>query len=691
MRTLICELEKIFSQRLFWILLVVTLGINTYGLIRSENSSADSKIYTDIAAEIECMTDTEKSDYLSGKLDGFFENGGYMSENAMQKYAVMTEYREHLQIITSYSDYLESIENSPERASSGPFAVDKNTFSYRSTLNMPSKYANLGDTTPRFDISKGVLMATDNPLSDGLIIFMIFVSVSCMIAYDRERKLMLLLQSTPNGRTVLCLYQSLALIIVSAFVFLIFYVQGLIFGYAYYGFGDLNRPLQSLVGFIGCVFNISVKEYLLLYFPICKITAFVLITLTFQLICTSAYDNLSIFGFSAAIIAAQYVLHIAMSETSKLSILHYINIICFTQTNYIFETYRDINLFGYPFSFAGTAICVALFGYIALILLCVKNYNSHKMVEFKKINIKLPILKRFGHIQFSRFGYALYNSMIIEKTAAVFMCFCFACVVMHLSFEKPYSTYDEYYQYYCNQLAGEINVETYDFIASEESRYDNLLSQLEQAQKNMELSRRESLEKQLEPKAAFDAVKAHIYELDSKLKSEAFVFYDTGIIRALDYSSTEQMILTLLTLAFLCFAISPLIAYHNVFDAQKIVYSTYSGKKSFLSRNIVLCLLYSLIISVLSYIPYILSIFREYGKFGYQSNVRNASGMIEFSFDTSVYQTIIVYIAIRFVILCLISVIMLYVSHRSKNVASAMLINMAVFALPILVALLVVA
>ena len=64
--------------------------------------------------------------------------------------------------------------------------------------------------------------------------------------------------------------------------------------------------------------------------------------------------------------------------------------------------------------------------------------------------------------------------------------------------------------------------------------------------------------------------------------------------------------------------------------------------------------------------------------------------MAQFPFDVSVLQTLLLAFVVRLLLCCAVSLTMLKVSQVSKSSFSAVMINLAVFALPTLVALLVV-
>lgn len=83
-------------------------------------------------------------------------------------------------------------------------------------------------------------------------------------------------------------------------------------------------------------------------------------------------------------------------------------------------------------------------------------------------------------------------------------------------------------------------------------------------------------------------------------------------------------------------------------------------------------------------------ILKNYGTQRLDAPIQSVSAMAQFPFDISVLQTLLLAFVVRLLLCCAVSLAMLKVSQVSKSNFSAVMVNLAVFALPILVALLVV-
>ena len=136
------------------------------------------------------------------------------------------------------------------------------------------------------------------------------------------------------------------------------------------------------------------------------------------------------------------------------------------------------------------------------------------------------------------------------------------------------------------------------------------------------------------------------------------------------------------------FLISPLIANDNKYQIQYIINSTSSGKKSYVKRNILITVIYGISVAVLWIVPYLITIKRYYGNSGLSASVRSITNFIDFPLNIKLWQYILMMLLLRtFSVIC-ISLIMLYVSAKCNNTISAVLINIALFVLPVIIYLL---
>ncbi len=680
MRLLATELKKLFSHEIFILMIAAVFILNAYLMFRTANSgeivSADYRKVYDVLDE---MTDEEKYEWLDAQLNDFSHAPEY-------KWDVMGELRDECNDVLTYKDYLESIKSQAKSMSSVSIFAKPDTFNYRSIQKTPPAYENMQDVEPVFDRSKGIILATDNSFTDILCGFILLFAVLSVMLYDREQSISGFLFSMRRGRGYLIITKLAVLAITLFGAVLLLYAENLIISAYLYGLGDMSRPIQSLNGFIGCNLKISVLQYLILY-VLFKFTAVFCVGAVLSLIAVNTKNTVSFYGISAAVVIVEGVLYTAIHPLSIYSFFRYINIIAFTKVNEIFCNYKNINFFEYPVPLIPTSTTALLVITIVGGGLSAFIYARMRNLEFRRVGFKISFGK--GNKVHSQMWYTLYKSLILQKGAIIIAAFIAVSGFMSQSFTKKYEQTDVYYEYYTEKAEGLVTDETIAFFESEASRFDDLqdqLDQLLQSEPNNYTAINE-LNKQLAPTMGFYPA----YERLQQIKDidSAYMFYDTGYKRALGINGyDDDMKYALAAVFLLIFLVSPLIANDNKYKMSFIINSTSSGKQSYVRRNTIVAVLYGLIAALLWIVPYTVTISQYYGHSGLSGSLRSITSFVDFPFNIELWQYLILIALLRIIFIILSALVILWVSSKCKNMTSAVLINFAVFALPIIVYLL---
>ncbi|MGN0621611.1 MAG: hypothetical protein ACI4I9_07070 [Porcipelethomonas sp.] len=678
MRIFTTELRKLLCNIIFLLITAAVLVLNAYLMFKAANSGETTPSdYTQIFSEIESMTDSEKLEWLDKELNNF-------SGERLYSWDVISELHEECAGIVGYKDYIENIRSQAESMTSMSVFAKPDTFNYRSIVKTPPAYENMQDVQPVFDISKGIILATDNNFTDILCGFILLSAVMSLMISDRELGMSGLLFSLKKGRGHLMLAKTGVLAAVVFGAVLLIYAENLIISEYLYGLGDLSRPVQSLSGFIGCNLKISVFGYLILYI-IFKFAAIFTVGAVLSLIAVNTKNIVSFYGISAVILTAEGIAYIKIHPLSVYSIFRYINLISFTKVNEIFSSYRNINFREYP-----VPLIPASAGAVAVIsVICVSLsallYAKKRKLEFRKLSIRFKTGK--SDRVHSRIYYTLYKSLILQKGLIVIIVFFAVAGFMSEGFIKQYDVADVYYEYYTQQLKGEITQEKLDFIDSESKRFEEIQTKIDKLSQNGYSSELNELYKELAPSLGFYMLKDRVDKI--KDIDGAQIFYDTGYKRALGIAGYDDDMKYALAAVLLCiFLISPLAANDRKYRMESVINSTKSGRTSYIRRSLIISALYGLFAALLWIIPYAVTIFRFYCGSGLSASVRSIADFAEPPVNMTVFQHIIMICILRTVFVIISSWIMLYISSKCRNTASAVLINFAVFALPVIVYLL---
>ena len=680
MRLLAAELKKLFSREIFVLIIAAVFILNAYLMFRTANSGdVTAADYRKVYDVLEDMSDEEKYDWLDEQLSDF-------SHAPLYKWEVMHELRDECNTVLTYDEYLESIKAQAKSMTAVSIFAKPDSFNYRSILKTPPAYEKIQDVRPVFGRSKGITLATDNSFTDILCGFILLFAVLSIMLYDREQGMSGLLFSMRRGRGYLIMTKLAALAITLFGAVVLLYAENLMLGACLYGLGNLSRPIQSLSGFIACNLKINVWQYLILY-VLFKFIAVFCIGAVLSLIAVNTKNTVSFYGISAAVLIVEGVLYVLIHPLSIYSIFRYINLVAFTKVNEIFCNYKNINFFEYPVpliptSSAALFIITAVCGFLSAYL-----YARKRNLEFKRIGFRLSLSK--GGKVHSQMWYTFYKSLILQKGALVIAVFLAVSGFMSQSFIKQYDQQDVYYEYYTEKMEGKVTAETAAFFEDEKARFADLQTQLDELSEKepQNYTAQNELSKQLAPKMGFDPAYERLQQIGNV--KGAYMFYDTGYKRALGVNGyDDDMKYALAAVFLLIFLVSPLIANDNKYRMSFIVSSTASGKRSYIRRDVLAAAFYGLLAALLWIVPYSVTISQYYGHDGLSGSLRSITDFISFPVNMKVWQYLLLVAALRTMFVILSTLVMLWVSSRCRSTTSAVLINFAVFALPIIIYLL---
>lgn len=528
MRALTTELKKLFSNRIFLLIIAAVFVLNAYLMFRTANSGDSTPSdYKAIYSQLSGMTDEEKLDWLEERC------GEYSSEH-QYNWDVLCELRDECANIVGYQEYLENIESQAKSMTSVSIFAKPDTFNYRSIVKTPPAYENVQGVQPVFNVSNGIILATDNNFTDILCGFIVLFAVLSLMISDREQGMSGLLFPLKRGRGYLLLTKLSALMITIFCTILLIYCENLIISASLYELGDLTRPVQSLSGFIGCNLKINVIEYLILYilfkflYILFKFIAIFAIGAFLSLVAVNTKNTISFYGISAIILVAEGAAYAKIHPLSIYSIFRYINLISLTKVNEIFCNYKNINFWEYPVPLIPTSIGAVVVISIVAAALSAILYAKKRNLEFRRIGIKFKFGKN-NKIR-SKIYYTLYKSLIMQKGIFLIIIFVAVAGFLNQNFIKKYDVNDVYYSYYCEIYEGVITSETLKKCNSEAQYFDDIQTKIDELNADgVYTSELSDLYKEIAPSMGFYPLQARIELI--KDTDGVQIFYDTDYKR----------------------------------------------------------------------------------------------------------------------------------------------------------------
>lgn len=682
MKIFLCEIKKIMSFRVFWIIFVCLLAVNGYVQIdRINDRYYPPDSYRDFFDETKDMSLDEIQSYTNELLEK--QNNG---QNIKYPMLLVYDMLEISKDCENYPEYLRSIKEQTENMSAVSIWGGRDTFSYKNIQKTPFAYENLSADPLPLAPSFGVENTVKSPITDFIGVFLVFLSVCGIILKDREQGMTSLLSSMYKGRTSLILSKLAAVSVFAFAIAIIIFNENLIIGGTLYGIGDLQRPIQSVFGFYQCNLAVSVGEFLVLFFLL-KIASYLLFAVMFSLICTISKNNLIIYGISGGVCMAAFLCYKFIPQNSIFHLLHYWNPVKFTQTAEILGTYQNVNLLGYPVSLKISAILIIFVIIILMILCCIFAVEKLQNVQYKSVRFNAFSRKKLR--VHGSFYYICYRSLILNKGIVLVLAAIFTSAILSASFSRHYNNDDIYYENFTTELSGQLNSETLNFLTEKEERYAEVEKEIEklESSENANTYKLNLLYNELNDRIAFERLSKRVESIQSSdVKGE--IFYDTGYERLFGYNgNNEKIIMILFAMIFLVLLLSPIAATDRKTDMIKIIFSTKCGRSGYFKNLFSYSFLCGIFTSLLFIIPYIVNILNSYGTQGLDASVQSIQKFSDLSMIFSVRGFIILFLAIHIIGFLISAAAISGISSLCRSRTTAYIVNIALFVVPIILLL----
>ena len=415
-----------------------------------------------------------------------YESGEYLryTDNLYAERYLVKALLSDVQRVEDHTATLEAVIREAKLKTSVAIFAKPGTFSHRSQLATIEKFESLLYIQPTFDISDGVLKAQSSTVTDLIALLMILFLSTEMVVTEHKNGMLPILRATRKGRLPLIASKAAVTFVLAVFIAAALWLVNLGYCAVCYGLGDLSRPVQSLTGFTASTLELSVGQYLALWFLMKWLLYGVvgILCLVMGLVWQGAMPTwLTVGGF----LGVEYILARTITPISNWNILKYVNL-----SNLIFESdwlaeYRNLNFFGYPVE---VLLCSCLLLVLALVfgvvllfwLFCRKKIRA---LPKPKVAFAWPKwLPRPGksiHIA----NHESWKLLIECGVAFVLILF------LILNLQEPrtvsYGTEELYYKNYMEILAGPLDEEKEAYIQKELDRFADLHAQVWQLQQDV--------------------------------------------------------------------------------------------------------------------------------------------------------------------------------------------------------------
>lgn len=379
---------------------------------------------------------------------------------------------DQLEYLNGYQDYLDTVHANAKQMAALAIFNKENSFSDRNIKKTNRDFPRELTLTLGNDYAV-TMLCTDQLGGYSLLVFVLALVVSFLV--ERKKGLWSLMHSAPRGRGRLALRRSALLLLGSVLGVAVLLGGKLLAAVLLYGgIGPLDRPVQSLEAFSAVPWALTVRQYLLLYFPLRAAGIWLVSLVIYAILQAVNYLPLA-FGALGAALAAEYSLFRWIPDSYSIVILRYVNVFALVDVPSVSLKYLNLNLFGQPVQ--GVILTIVLLplllaaGILGNCLLAERKKpvaRQNSLLVFAD-QIRRPFSRAVGRLPL--FGQELYKLLWLQRGVAVLLLFA---LFLFGSMETPRpdtELYDTQGAGIAASLQGPITERTLDAIDAQLAEY----------------------------------------------------------------------------------------------------------------------------------------------------------------------------------------------------------------------------
>lgn len=737
MRTLTTEFQKLLTKR-FVLILLLAFCANLLLFWRSQDGGTavfySNQAYLAAQRDLLEVADTERLPYLqaqqqmleacyrweryqvreqSGRANPqdideemlqyreAFESGGYLryTDDLYAEQALIEALLLDVQSVRDHRLRVEATIKDAKLKTTVSIFSKPGTFAYRSQLATIERFEGLTYIEPVYDVSAGVLNAQKSPVTDLIALLLILVLCTEMVIAEQKNGMLPILRSTRKGRLPLILSKVGAAFGLTLLITLLLWGANLGYCAGTVGLGNLSRPVQSLSGFTTCVLEMTVGDYILLFF-LCKWLLYaavgvlcLLVSLTLQ---SAAVTWLTVGGF----LSVEYIVFRAVSTVSAWSILRFVNVGGLIFSNEWLSEYRNVDFFGYPVEYltVGWVLITALL-VLGILLLCLRFCCKVRALPQKTPGMRWPKwLPRPGRTT-ALVSHEWWKLLI--ECGALWILLLFVLLNLQQPRTVTYGSDELIYKGYMETLSGPLTQRQEDYLKTEARRFDGIREELRQLQKDytdgklMDIQYQvlsERLEAKLKPEEVFlRRVCPLIEELQARQAQgkTVWVVYEPGYTylfgtdKSNDKADSAAMLLAVLILCLANFypmettsGMAPLL---NVYAC---------GRGDTARSKIAVSLLLTVVLYAVAQIPDYWYVLHNYGFHSLEAPICSLQDFAQWSDSVTLLGGILLFEGLRLLAVLSAAVAVLLFGLLSRNQAVTLFCGVGGLLLPVLLHLL---
>ena len=379
----------------------------------------------------------------------------------------VNELTDQLEYIASYAGYLNRIQTQAEKQSQTALFGDRNSFSHRNLVRTAEEFNGLRGVEVSFGANRAYEGWIEYELADYLYLLLIVIFV---FAFLEERKAGLwgTIRTCRGGRLPLGLQRAAILASASVLgVALIYGVNLLVSLTLSGGWGDMGRSIQSLLLFRTLTQHAAIGQWIVRYLLVKAASGFMV-----GLFLWCVLGSMSNVQFSLAVlgvtVAVEYVLFAFLPVQSILNPVKYFNLFSYIRTSKLYTDYLNINLLGYPFGIRRLAlIWLPIFTAAFLVWAMLLQHRRRPEGNRDFLSALAGLWDRFLDVFRRRLtigGWELYKTLIFQRVLLILIVIFIASGSLSYIRYSGSSVQDPWYEAYLNDMMGPIDDWTDEYL-----------------------------------------------------------------------------------------------------------------------------------------------------------------------------------------------------------------------------------
>lgn len=615
------EWKKFIAFRFFWLLCVVAFLFNLWNLSELAKMSwppaeAVKELYADLKRQPEEERERWLKELKENKISSYTGNP-YAEEELYKK--VLHEYVQAGQ----YESYLDEIEQKSTNMSSAIFS-EESSFAYRNAQKTPEAFEKLHGLELAVDISDGVIFAAQTEFTDVCMVLLLTAMTYFLVIYEKKNQLYRLLKSTYKGRKYVIRAKLLIAAGITCFLVLFLYGGNYLFSMHQYGFGDLERPVQSVTAMYESPYMLSVGEYLMLYLLLKMFVCYVIALAMMWLAQKAGSSSGAVLGIGFIGIG-EYLLCLLLPSVSYMDVLKYVNLAKYIKVYPLLSQYHNLDVFGYPVN--AMHIFLALLPVCLLLLLAV---NIRKFSHCDKVKARWRRKKPKSVPAFVTDKlclHELFKNLFTNKTIWLCAAVLYGAVLVGNGMKFYKDVEEEYYQMYVAKQQGHITEDKLKYFSEEKKKYEEIMALTPE---KSGLSEQEIAQKQNNiryPYAGFRRAYAQLQYVvgNNSMRgvNEQELVYDTGYEKMFGSSLARSRLILLSLCVFVAvYSASSALGMEYDLKVMNLLRSTKRGRLPILTTKIGTVFKITFLMAVLIHLPFILKIVKSYPMDNWGAKVR---------------------------------------------------------------------